>query len=63
MQQYAPHDRKTSLTFGETAVEITGTAPARKKRSRFGSSSSRFAEECPLSGGKADMAFCGANVR
>jgi hypothetical protein len=29
---------------------ITGTAPARRKSSSFGSSSNRFADECPLLG-------------
>jgi len=41
---------------------ITGTVLARRKRLRFESSLNRFADECPLSGGKADMAYCSAHV-
>ena len=37
-------------------MEITGTAPARRKQSSFGSSSNRFADVA--FGGKADMPFC-----
>jgi hypothetical protein len=32
-----------------SGMEITNTVPARKKRSSFGSSLNRFADECPLS--------------
>ena len=40
-------------------MEITGTESARKKQSNFENSLNRFADKCPLSGGKADMTLCG----
>jgi hypothetical protein len=36
---------------------ITGTAPARRKPSSFGSSLNRFANKCPLSGAKRTHMF------
>ena len=43
-----------------SGTEITGTAPGRRKQSNFGSSSNRFADECPLLGVKRTLRRPGA---
>jgi hypothetical protein len=47
--------RENTISDKPKGQEIIGTAPGRRKPSSFGSSLNRFADECPLSGGKADI--------
>ena len=63
MQQYALYDRKTSLTFGETAVRRSFCLPDQLRMSAIGTKRTyRVAPHMSAFGGKADMAFCAAHV-